>query len=358
VTIRAGTLTGLLSGSRAEVHSETARKASPGTLLAQAKVFPRGLLNADLKLDHSLPEEVLYRSRVFITEHSFGSLRISVQLKDLAPEVRSQIAATFQRVSALKLVEAQPDIIIQPLKKPPGTIEVLKTADGYRLLTGVPVSERGFGERIGSRLLDYARSRYMRGVQIKDDEFKVRLEMVPVRVERCRDPKQPTEKTCTVTPMDLSSKKIPGGGYVWRSEEFFKLRVKNESPKPAYLNILQLGADGTIQQLWPRPGTSDKTTLGSDRSQDLRRLYQFSGFDQRGTEELLLIATEQFVDFEPFVTQESLNRGEPRGKGPFAPLFDDNSVRGETKVFYPEEAVNTSAITLTVCPAKDTKCRP
>jgi len=357
-TIGAGTLNGLLSGSRAEVHNETARKASPDTLLARAEILPKGLLESYLKLEHPLAEDALRRGRVFITEHSFGSLRIGVQLKGLAPETRERIVATFQKVSALKLVDADPDIVIQPMKGSPDKIEVLTAADAYPLLEKILPSNKGSDEEIGSRLLDYARNRYLRGLNMQNDDFHVRLEMFPVRVERCQDPKQPTEKTCTVTPLDLATRKSSGGGYAWRAGEFFKLRVENESAFPAYLNILQLEADGKIQQLWPKLGTYDKTTLQSGRSQDLGFLYKFKDVEHRGTDEILLIATDQFADFEPFVTRSTLNRGKPRGKGPFAPLFDDDSVRGDVDISYPESSVSTHAMTFEVCPAKDAKCRP
>lgn len=357
VTIGAGTLNGLLHGSQAEVHNETARKALPDTLLTPAEILPKGLLESYLQLEHPLKEEALRRGRVFITKHSFGSLRIGAQLKGLSPETRERIVATFQKVSALKLVDADPDIVIQPMKKSPDKIEVLTAVDGYPLLEKILPSKKGFDEEIGSRLLDYARNRYLRGLNMQNDEFHVRLRMFPVRVERCQDPKQPTDRTCTVTPLDPATRKSSGGGYAWRAGEFYKLRVENESAFPAYLNILQLEADGTIQQLWPRLGSYDKTTLQSGRSQDLGPLYQFGDVEHRGTDEILLIATDQFVDFEPFVTQSTLSRGKPRGEGPFAALFDDDSVSRGVNIYYPESSVSTQAITFTVCPEKDAKCR-
>ena len=69
----------------------------------------------------------------------------------------------------------------------------------------------------------------------------------------------------------------------------------------------------------------------------LDALYSFA--EPTGSEVFLLIATDEWVDFEPFTTSVSSGtRGKPEGPlGPFAPLFDkETGTRGTAAHFSTE----------------------
>lgn len=352
VKVGAGTLAGLLIGSRAEVHPNGSREAADATLLAKAEVVESGPATAILKLDRSLEADLLHSSRVFITEHSFGALRVPVRLECLSEDVRAMLKTTLEKVASVALAKGDAEVVIRQQREPPYAIEVRIAADEFPLLESLLPTERDFANQIGDRLVDYSRNRYLRGLKIEEGALDVRLEMVPVKVEGCDPEVDPA--ACQVTPLSPELKRTLGGQVEWRSEDYFQLRVENKSTIPVHLTVLALGADGTLARLWPEH-SDDKTSLAANTpSTKLQRFYQLSEYGRRSSEMFLLIATKDHFDFEPFIT-----RGTPKGPmGPFAPLFDDDAIRGKVKTFYPEKLVGTSAVTFIVCPPEGKPCPP
>lgn len=68
------------------------------------------------------------------------------------------------------------------------------------------------------------------------------------------------------------------------------------------------------------PGTRDKTKFPAGDEKVLLALYQMG--EHTGSEIFLLVATEEELDLEPFVTPKELRaRGFNTNLGPFAPFF-------------------------------------
>jgi hypothetical protein len=125
----------------------------------------------------------------------------------------------------------------------------------------------------------------------------------------------------------------------------FDLFVNNRSSRPAFVNVLDLTSDGRITSYWPDPRTGEKTEVPARTRAKLGASYEMT--EPLGRETLLLIASDQWIDFRPILTRSGVwNTGAAKGAlGPFAPLFNLGEL-GEKGVplFEPGE-VATWAIT-------------
>lgn len=354
LTVQPGGLRGLLPGARVEIHAEGTQRRSRETLLASGEVIRSLPLKALVNLETQVPIESLERSRAFPTHLTYGDLRVRVALQGLDADLRSRLESLLKdEVPAMEVVSFDPEVIVRQEAQngSPATVTIRQAATDLTLLKSLPVSTPEVDDRIANRLADYAFSRYLRGLQIRDESFDVTFEIFPVAVDDCPGGEIDLD-LCRVTPLDPATKRTEGNQQRWRSGDLFRIRVKNPSPRNAYLALLELAPDGTIAQLWPPPGTSDRTTLGSQQTAELNALYRVESTAREGTEVILLVATETFVDFSSFVTPPSVRgRGRPRGAlGPLAPLFDARGIAGRGPVAFAAGSVNTQAVTFTVVP--------
>ena len=354
ITVQPGGLRGLLPGARVEIHAEGAQRRSQETLLASGEVIRSLPLKALVNLETQVPIETLERARVFPTHLTYGDLRVRVALQGLDADLRSRLERLLKdEVPAMEIVSFDPEVIVrqEAHNGSPATVTIRQAATDLILLKSLPVSTPEVDDRIANRLADYAFSRYLRGLQIRDESFDVTFEIFPVAVDDCPGEEIDIE-LCRVTPLDPATKLTEGNQQRWRPGDFFRLRVENPSARDAYLAVLELAPDGTIVQLWPQLGTKDKTTLASKQTKELGVVGRIEPTDREGTEVILLIATETFVDFSSLETPPSVRgRGKGRGQlGALAPLFNARQVVSRGPVAYETGTVNTQAVTFTVVP--------
>lgn len=341
VALAAGSLQGLLIGSRVELHHAGAREPTEDTLLSAGVVSEASHLEAVVDLDTAARSGDLERARAFVQEYAFGGLRVSVSLDESA---RGVLEPALADVSAVEIVEADPELSVRTT---PDGVFVDVAATGEAIFGPEPLDAPELSDAIRSRLVDYARSRYLRSLRIGDESFEVTLEVVPLDPDRCRDARDPS----TCAELDPASRQGAGSEAVWRIGDYFKLRARNQSEdRKAYVTILDLPSDGTVGALWPAGSTSDRKQLKAGETWSPSVVYQFA--EPPGNDVILLIATEEWTDFRPFLTGVSQQRSAVNGGalGPFAPLLNDESVRTRSAAAYDPGSVTTHAITITVEP--------
>ena len=174
--------------------------------------------------------------------------------------------------------------------------------------------------------------------------------MIPIELKTgCVPDARDNPLDCVQRELDPETFVSAGGQLQLPLGTYFKIRA--HAPRgDAHITILDLVPDGTIGMLWPPPGTFDKTALKKGEDTDLPAIHQIA--EPLGQEVFLLIATQEWVDFEPFLSRPSLkSRGQPTGNlGPFAPLFNDLSVRARARTVFPRGAITTQAVTVSVVP--------
>ncbi|HSF14373.1 MAG TPA: caspase family protein [Vicinamibacteria bacterium] len=341
VVLNAGSLQGLLDGSRVELHRAGTRTPTPDTLLSAAVVTEATYVEAVADVETPRGRSELELGRAFVTGYAFGDLRVKVGLELDDSGLRDHVEEVLRDVSAVELVDTGSELSIQAAD---GNLAVAVTATGDVIFGPGSTDQAQLVQTMSSRLVDFARSRYLRGLRLEDREFVVALEVVPLDVTRCRDQADPS----TCPELDVSAKRAAGTELVWKIGDTFKLRAKNESDRAAYITILDLPSDGTVNALWPADEFAERKQLKAGESWSPDVVYQFA--EPPGNDVILLIATEDWIDFRPFLTGAGSQRSATGSLGPFSPLFDDTAVRTRSAVAYEPGSVTTDAVTITVEP--------
>ncbi len=340
VVLAAGSLAGISPGARIELHAEGTRQATKTSRIASGTVVASTLTRSTVALEAAVDREAAGRSRAFVTRFSFGgNLRLRIGLAVVPAELEQLLSALEARVAGVEVVASEPDVIVYTTEtEGRSSVAIESYRDRLALLPPVPASAPSLEQEIAGTLAGYARNRALRTLDLRDQELPVSLELVPVAVSSCQGG-QVSLATCTVTPLDPREKPA------WHIGDYFKLRVHNESLLPAHLNVLDLAPHGAVHMLWPDPRTGDKTPLPAGTTRELPALYRI--VDPPGSEVILLIASEVWIDMSHFLSQ-SPGRGD--GEDLFEFLWPGDSAREDGSSSGDSGAVSTSALAFSVVP--------
>lgn len=348
VQLRAGSLVGLSPGSQVEVHPSGTVKPTAHTKLADGAVVESTPLRATVTLNQAVPKEKLRSAWVFITQYSFGELRTRVLIEGNTGSVDVQPALenSLKKVSTIELVTAEPDVVIRHISSS-GSVTVEDARSSATILGPLVAGKVDTSEQIANRLVDYTRNRYLRRLNIHQTNPDVELRLVPVTLKHtCRNQNEPDPLQCVDKELDARKFLSTGGNLELPIGSWFQIRI-HAKKRDTHVSVLDLLPDGTIGLLWPEPGKPDKTMLKKGSSRKISALYKVA--EPIGSEVILLVATENWLDFEPFVTKPTLvARGKGVSVGPFAPLFNDLDLRSRAQPVYSPGDLTTHAVTVTV----------
>jgi hypothetical protein len=302
-----GTIVGLHPGTRIEVHEEGARRREPATLLATGRVTAAEPASARVDLDAPIDPSRLVRGRVFITHPNHGELRLPVRLAVGEPRTREHLVRLLAgREGALQRVDRGEELILRVSGRGSRQRLELQLASGERLFPTFSPEDPGFEHRLLSRLVEIARSRYLRNLRLSHPEVAATVEIVPVGTSAGGG------RTGSGTDRAMIELRATPTGSprltTLRIGDRFRIRVTNPGPHPLYLNILNLRPDGTVKALWPNPLFGDRTPLPPGRSMDLPATFEETG--PPGEEALLAVASRSWIDLRPFLSPGS-DKGPP-----------------------------------------------
>ena len=369
INLKAGDLAGLLIGTRVEFHKAgTANprfytKIGEGTKTGEGKVVGSEPLVATVEFEEgtAVDKDTGLPSWAFVTDYSFGTLVLGVYLAEFNnSEVHDEIEQALRKKGVpvdLEVPKDTADINIFEYSKNDASAQVEVRIEDARLgipiLKPMPMNKRNVGDTIRRKLQSYAYSRYLKKLDIGKENPLATIEIVPVILKKeCRALSKPNVDRCVERELDLDAFRSQGNNLELPIGTWFKLRV-NLSGKEAYVSVLDLWPDGTIGLLWPPPRTRDKKIFSVNSEITLPALYQLG--EPKGEEVFLLIATEQWINWEPFTTPDDLrSRGSMENLGPFAPLFANQSgARGVTNTTFSSGQVTTYDLPFTIIPSSN-----
>lgn len=362
VTLAAGSLAGLAPGARVELHREGTRRNTSETRIASGVVVESTPVSAVVELEDrpgSVDAISLSRGRAFVLRPAFGNLKIPLELAVDPPGLERRLRTLMEaQAPAFLVVEDGGDLILFSTPAAQGGREIhIETYRDRRVLLDPPLTTRSahFDERIARRLAEIALHRYLRKLDLIDEELTVSLELVPVQVGDCPNPGG-DPSGCDLSRLDPESKHSSGNAETWRIGDLFKIRVENSGRRPAFLNLLDLAPDATVRLLWPDPRTGDKTPLPAGRSRELNDVYRIS--QPEGNDVLLLLATDEWLDLRAVLRDPLSNTPFSSRGDPCAPsdLFSPGQEAQEDWKIQPVR-VSTSAVTITVLSAPGSEQR-
>ena len=287
--IEAGTLLGVNVGSVVEFHPRGTADPGASRALARGTVSAATPLDARVDLEGAAPLG-LSGSWAFVTRHAFGDLAARVKLSpNLDAAGRRALEAALSQSGLVRLVDEGADIVVIP--GPDGL--AAHALPERRLVAG---GRAGVApEAVARGVLDYARSLYLRRLNLDAPTLSARLELRRVELQL-----DLLGRATGCSPADWSAEAAPSGVVRMTPGDAYRIRVVNDSERSLYVTLLDIVPNGTVSQLFPHadyaPGLTDVPA---------REAYEiplcFTAEDTPGQETLKLFATVDPVDFSAIV---------------------------------------------------------
>jgi hypothetical protein len=302
--VQGGTLMGLMPGSELAFHAPGTRDPAGSKPLATGVVASADAGEAVVDLAQGSREAQLADSRAFVTHQAFGDLATRVSLHDSLPKaLRQPLEALLEESGVLAPVSEAPDLVLGA----DGDDLTAFSADGLDLGWGFAADASSMGA-LEEHLVSYARKRYLEQLDLRARGLAVELDVVPAVAKF-----SPSGSFQGCEPMDPHDWRLESGQLVFQPDEAWLIRLRNTGPQEAWVTVLDLTADGSIQQLFPVPGGSSsdhKLAAGQER---LLQDPCFVAEDPLGNETIKLFATRAPVDFGPLLFDTGVKAGATRG---------------------------------------------
>lgn len=248
-------------GSVYALYQDGREQGAKNIKLAEAEVIHVGPLSSTLQLRPSigsLPEvptltkEALLRATAVELRHNYLDRPLRVRLDRVSAKTRMEIQSLSVAVTASSKqtfydVEVRESNGLQQLFRPESAVPFFQSA----------ISEASY-QTLEQVLKAEWRWRNLMSLQSTDSRTHVKLRIVPVdaTIENnhlLAGPK-PRRNLPQSEPLRL------------RVDDFFLMELQNPTNQPLYVTVLELGPDGRITLLFPKPGRHDDNYLASGKT--------------------------------------------------------------------------------------------
>ena len=301
--LAAGSLQGMTKGSVFALYPAGTKDFAPKNAVATAAIASIRLLTSKLTVSYPDKADVdLTAARAIETAHQYGDSRLKVAAVGLtgAPELLASLKAN-ESVAVVAASEL-PDVTLTRN----GTDLVLTREDGGAVVGRLPPGP-DLTTRVTAALKRETQWRFVRALNNEDTNSPVRLEMRIVTAEVTGN----AEEGLTF----VKNKPLSRGPVVVSPDDVVTIEVRNLGTVDAYVTVLDVQTDASIQQLWPTPNQTASESLiphgQPDRWQTLMQdpthpmLLQFGG--TQGAETFKALATRERVDFRTLTTRGTLS---------------------------------------------------
>ena len=301
--LAAGSLQGMTKGSVFALYPAGTKDFVPKNAVATAAIASIRLLTSKLTVTFPGKADVdLTAARAIETAHQYGDSRLKVAAAGLtgAPELQAALKAN-ESVAVVAASEL-PDVTITSS----GAELVLTREDGGAVVGRFPPGP-DLTARVTAALKRETQWRFVRALNNEDTNSPVRLEMRIVTAEVTGN----AEEGLTF----VKNKPLSRGPVVVSPNDVVTIEVRNLGTVDAYVTVLDVQTDASIQQLWPTPNQTASESLiphgQPDRWQTLMQdpthpmLLQFGG--TQGAETFKALATRERVDFRTLTTRGTLS---------------------------------------------------
>jgi metacaspase-1 len=296
VVLRGGTLLGLFKGTTITFHPVGTTDPSTSQAIASGVVIEADHLEATVQLSDPVPDIGERLPWAFVDEYAYDDLRLRVRLdRSLDRATTAALEQSLKESRIVDLVTSNADVIIHRPASRGTTIQILTRENDTLLVLGVGRGAHS-GDSIIERLRGYARAQYLRELVMYDNTIKIEIEIIPAALKHT-DP-----DSCNgVTPVaDTMRNRTPGGQLVFKEGEAFMLRVRNTGSARAWINILDIAANGTVCQLYPLDAQARDNQLAPGGILETSQICYVAGAPY-GTDVIKVFATRDPVSFAPVI---------------------------------------------------------
>ena len=301
--LAAGSLQGMTKGSVFALYPAGTKDFSPKNAVATAQIASVRLLTAKLIISNQAkPETDLTAARAVETSHQYGDSRLKVAAEGLESQTALMAALRASDAIALTTKTDLPDVTLSR-----AGADILIVREDGGAVVGKYSPGPDLAGQVAAALKREIQWRFVRALNNEDANSPMRLEMRIVPAEVTGN----EEEGLTF----MKDKPLARGPVTVTPADVVTVEVRNVGTVDAYVTVLDVQSDATVQQLWPTPNQTSSESLiphgQPDRWQKLMQdpahpmLLQFSG--SRGAESFKAIATREKVDFKTLTTRDKLS---------------------------------------------------
>lgn len=301
-----GLLSNLFPGTKVGVYPDGTRDFSKATPIAKGVVKEADLLSCTIELDSNLNGQALENSRIFITEQQYGSLEVKLKINLEAGEVKTALQEALAEFPMVKLDDLHPDLLVESTAQGAPQIQLITNDEHQLFLSKRRATPSRIAQQLVQSILSYVQCKFLRTLEMKEDELDVRLAFVPLSDDGNALQVQP------MTGNDLTHFKVG---------EKFKLVIENHGTTAAYYTVLDIQPDNMITVIVPNK-CSDKVASEFHIQPGEQQVYDctFMASPPLGTDILKLIATQEPLDLSAIESKRGLME-EEASPHPFEKLF-------------------------------------
>lgn len=304
IQINGGKIVGIYENSKVGLYPIGTTDPSKSAPFATGKVVSSTNFNAMISLDKDISKENIKNYWVFVTEQSYGDLKVSVKLDIAAENLKKQMEESLKSLAFVQFTEQNPDLIIEYGNKYTrgNNLQVFSAKD-------MILYNESYSETKGNQIIKdvtelikaYAQGNFLRNLEMVAENYNVEFEFIPVTVNADGTVKEK---------LSIDSKRDNNNTIVFKDGDHFKLKITNKGSKPAYYALIDIQPDNVVNLLIPVydnvrqvriPNTEFRIMPGESIELD----YVFDIFPPTGTEVFKLIASQDPINLEPIV----LNKG-------------------------------------------------
>ena len=341
--LAAGSLQGMTKGSVFALYPAGTKDFSPDNAVATVQIASTRLLTSKLTLSNQVkPDTDLTAARAVETSHQYGDSRLKVAVTGLEGQTSLMTALQSNDSIALTTAADLPDVALTRTGA-----DILLTREDGGAVVGKFSPGPELAVQVTATLKREIQWRFVRALNNEDANSPVRIEMRIVPAEVTGN----DEEGLTF----VKDRPLTRGPVIVTPTDRVTVEVRNLGTVDAYVTVLDVQNDASVQQLWPTPNQTASESLiphgQPERWQKLMQdsthpmLLQFGG--SQGTESFKAIATREKVDFKTLTTRDKLS--------PLERLLRSASAGTRASVAVTPSLWSTATVAFTVSPPDGAK---
>ena len=296
IQIKAGKIYGIFEGTTVKLYKpDTRPKDTAGvTPWATGTITRADQYYSKIKLDKNISKDEIKRAWIYLDKINYGELAIQVKLNVANPELKKLYKSFFPDIQQASLVDEAGDLfIVQGMNRCSADSVYIVTPDDrviWKASTGL--SPKRIEEAFQSKIADFALGRYMKSLTLKNPEYEVLFELVPLKCTSfCDDP----DKAKWVDD-DLKKKLAGSGNIVFKEGDKFRFNIINKTNRRLYYTILDIQPDNVVNVLLPRPGEPAENYIIKPDQESFPLSKRFTIYPPYGSDVFKIIASEVPLD--------------------------------------------------------------
>lgn len=351
LTIPVGTLYGIYEGTTVKLYPADTRDTATTKPIARGKITSAGVYSSIVELEKQLTTSDIQKSWLYLDEVNFGDLVVQVGLNIADNDLTAKIKSAIADINQMKLSTNAAELYIQTGKGFSVDSVYITTAGGLEVAkVHKNAKEQDFKNFFVQKIGDYARAAFLRKMDLKNNNFNVVFEFVPLKcISGCGTPAAKYQDEDIRTKMDSS------GHVTFKVGDRFRINVMNNGRNVSYYTVIDIQPDNVVNVLVPgKNERADEFKIFPSDTIRMQKVYKIG--PPYGVDVIKVVGSDAPIDLRTmFASRGALTRGDSNKK-PFEKLLqgtynaEGNRTRGSGEDTIQPDAVNILTIPYKIIP--------